>query len=133
MKISGNCLCGKVSFECDNRFDEFHLCHCTQCQKATGSAHASNLFTNIENIYWLSGLQLVKRFDVDGRTISKAFCMECGSGVPYISATGKALVVPAGCLNGKPEIDAQDHIFCSEKAQWYDKAVCAKQFETFSE
>jgi hypothetical protein len=133
MKISGSCLCGKVFFECDNRFDEFHLCHCTQCQKATGSAHASNLFTNKDNISWLSGLELVKRFDVHDRTISKAFCMECGSGVPYISGTGKALVVPAGCLNGKPDIDPQDNIFCSEKAEWYDKAICAKHFESFSE
>ncbi|MBL4765434.1 MAG: GFA family protein [Colwellia sp.] len=132
-KITGSCLCGKVTFESNNNFDQFHLCHCTQCQKTTGSAHASNLFTKPDNITWLSGFELVKRFDVPGRAISKSFCTECGCGVPFLSGTGKALVIPAGCLDSKPEIDPQDNIFCSEKAEWYDKAICAESFEKFPE
>jgi len=132
-KITGSCLCGKIVFESNNSFDQFHLCHCIQCQKTTGSAHASNLFTKPDNITWLRGSELVKRFDVPGRAISKAFCTECGCGVPYLSGSGKALVVPAGCLDGNPEIAPQDNIFCSEKVKWYDKAICAKSFEQFPE
>ena len=131
--ISGSCLCGKVSFESVNDFNQFHLCHCIQCQKTTGSAHASNLFTAPNNIKWLSGFDFVKRFDVPGRSISKAFCTECGCGVPYLSASGKALIIPAGCLNGAPNIEPQDNIFCSEKADWYAKAISAKTFEKFPE
>ena len=86
-----------------------------------------------DNITWLNGFELVKRFDVPGRAISKAFCTECGCGVPFLSSTGKALIVPAGCLDGNPEIDPQDNIFSSEKAKWYDKAICAKSFENFPE
>ncbi len=129
--ISGSCLCGKVSFESEDDFKKFHLCHCIQCQKATGSAHASNLFTAPKNITWISGLDSVKRFDVPGRAISSAFCNNCGSNVPYISRTGKALVVPAGSLNGSPNIEPDSHIFCSEKATWYDKAINAKTFDKF--
>lgn len=131
--ISGSCLCGKVSFECKNNFANFHLCHCIQCQKATGSAHASNLFSVPNNIKWLSGLDSIKRFDVPGRAISSAFCSKCGSGVPYISRTGKTLVIPAGSLNGTPNIEPQDNIFCSEKADWYEKAINAKSFDQFPE
>ena len=131
--ISGSCLCGKVSFESKNDFKNFHLCHCIQCQKATGSAHASNLFTVPKNIKWLSGLDSIQRFDVPGRAISTAFCTKCGSGVPYISRTGKALVIPVGSLNGTPTIEPQDNIFCSEKADWYEKAINAKSFDKFPE
>ena len=131
--ISGSCLCGKVCFESVNDFDQFHLCHCIQCQKTTGSAHAANLFTAVNNIKWLSGFDLVKRFDVAGRSISKAFCIECGCGVPFISGSGKALIIPAGCLNGVPNIAPQDNIFCSEKASWHAKAIVAKEFEKFPE
>jgi len=131
--ISGSCLCGEVLFESKNDFKNFHLCHCIQCQKATGSAHASNLFTAPNNIKWLSGLDSVKRFDLPGRSISTAFCTKCGSGVPYISLTGKDLVIPAGSLNGTPNIDPQYNIFCSEKADWYEKAINAKSFGKFSE
>jgi hypothetical protein len=87
----------------------------------------------LDNILWLSGFDLVKRFDLKNRAISKAFCMECGCGLPYISGTGKALVVPAGSLNGEPNIDPQDNIFCCEKATWYDKGVIAPKFNRFAQ
>jgi hypothetical protein len=130
---SGSCLCGKVKFECENFFSEFHLCHCIQCQKTTGSAHASNLFTARENITWLSGQDYVRRFDFPGRSISKAFCTECGSPLPYLSGTGKALVVPAGSLDSNPNIGPQDNIFWLERASWYDEVRDAKHFEGFPE
>ncbi|MEG3754732.1 GFA family protein [Psychromonas arctica] len=129
--ISGSCLCGKIYFESENKFTSFHLCHCIQCQKVTGSAHASNIFTEPDNIKWLSGQELVKRFDVPGRTISTAFCAECGAPVPYLSLDNKSLIIPVGCLNGTPEIAPQDNIFCSEKAAWYEQAITAKCFDKF--
>jgi len=132
-KIIGSCLCGEVSFQSINNFEQFHICHCIQCQKTTGSAHAANLFTHSNNIEWLRGFELVKRFDVPGRAITTSFCSQCGCGVPYLSGRARLLVVPAGCLDGKPNIDPQDNIFCSEKASWYDKAVSAKECESFSE
>ncbi|RBW42451.1 aldehyde-activating protein [Psychromonas sp. B3M02] len=129
--ISGSCLCGKVYFESDNNFNEFHLCHCIQCQKVTGSAHAANIFTQPSNIKWLSGESLVKRFDVPGRAISTAFCEECGAPVPYLSRNKKDLIIPVGCLNGVPNITPQDNIFCSEKAEWYEQGLKAKSFDKF--
>lgn len=132
-KISGSCLCEKVSFVSNNDFNQFQLCHCSQCQKITGSAYAANLFTAPHNIKWLSGSALVKRFDAPGRSISKAFCTECGCGVPYLSSSGKALVIPAGCLNGNPSIEPQGNIFYSEKVGWYEKSISSRVFEKFPE
>ncbi len=131
--IKGSCLCGDVSFECENTFSSFHLCHCQQCQKATGSAHVSNLFTNKERITWLSGEDKIKRFDVKGRAITSAFCQECGSPVPYLSSSSQSLVVPAGSLDGSPNIEPQDNIFWSERACWYDAGIQSKKFSRFPE
>ncbi|WP_115717560.1 GFA family protein [Gallaecimonas mangrovi] len=131
--IHGSCLCGQVSFELENRFSQFHLCHCSQCQKATGSAHASNLFTSPDNIHWLTGSDFVSRYDVPGRTISNAFCRHCGSALPYVSGSGKALVVPAGCLDDTPAITPEDNIFWAEKAPWYEAALASPHFAGFPE
>ncbi len=131
--IQGSCLCGEVTFSCENKFKAFHLCHCIECQKATGSAHASNLFTAIDNLKWLSGEALVRRYDLPGRAISKAFCSQCGSGVPYISGSGRALIVPAGCLDGEPTKVPQDNIFWGERACWYDEGIQATKFDRFPE
>ncbi len=39
----GSCLCGLVKYELTGAFQQFFLCHCTRCQKDTGTAHAANL------------------------------------------------------------------------------------------
>lgn len=131
--IVGSCLCGEVKFKCLNTFSQFHLCHCQQCQKTTGSAHASNLFTAPDNIEWLSGLAQIKRYDVPGRRITSAFCTQCGGPVPYLSSSGQALVIPAGVLDTPPNILPQDHIFWSEHAPWYEPGIAAKKYDGFPE
>ena len=133
-KITGSCLCGAVCFEVDDNFREMNVCHCKQCQRATGSAHASNLFTDPRNIRWTKGQDLVKRYDVPGRSISNAFCSERGSGLPYVSKSGVALVVQAGALNKAVTSDPViRNIFWSERAGWYDAAVAADRHDAFPE
>jgi hypothetical protein len=132
--VTGSCLCGAVCFEVDDDFRHLNLCHCDQCQKATGSAHASNLFTDPGNIRWTKGKDYVKRFDVPDRSISNAFCTECGSGLPYVSKTGAALVVQAGTLNDPfTSSPVVRNIFWSERAHWYDVATAAEQHDAFPE
>lgn len=132
-KISGSCLCGDVKFTCVDDFASFHLCHCVQCQKTTGAAHVANLFTKPDNLKWLQGEDKVKRFDAPGRTISVAFCETCGSPVPYLSTSDKAVIVPAGSLDGTPNIAPTDHIFWHERASWYEAGITAKKFDGFPE
>ncbi len=42
--VHGACLCGAVKFTLSGVAESFHLCHCSRCRKATGTAHASNIF-----------------------------------------------------------------------------------------
>jgi len=107
------------------------MCHCTQCQKATGSAHASNLFSIPQNLDWLEGESLVKRFDLPDRALSKAFCTECGSGVPYVSRASGLWVVPAGSLDGEPSMTPMANIFWPERGSWYEAGLEAPRFEKF--
>jgi len=63
-KISGSCLCGKVSSVVQGPFNKFYQCYCDRCQKKTGSAFASLIFTSPDKIQWQSGQDLIKRFDL---------------------------------------------------------------------
>lgn len=131
-KVTGSCLCGEVRFELENDFHYLNLCHCKQCQRATGSAHASNLFTNPDNIRWTKGEDRVRRYDVPGRAISNAFCVNCGSGLPYLSKNSNTLIVQAGALNEPLNKDTtMRNIFWTERADWYDQALAAEHIDTF--
>lgn len=128
----GGCLCGRVQYEVAGPFLAFHICHCSQCRRSTGSAHASNIFTEKENIKWLTGEDLVKRYDpVEPGVISKAFCTHCGSLTPYISAGSGKLIIPAGGLAEDPEVRPQDNIFWENRAEWYDSVPQAPKFDGF--
>jgi hypothetical protein len=41
MSKTGSCLCGEVSFTYKSEPGMFLMCHCTDCQKSTGSPVAS--------------------------------------------------------------------------------------------
>ncbi len=130
--IRGSCLCGQVSWTVTGPFDAFHLCHCSRCRKATGSAHAANIFTRPENITWLSGQALIKRFDLpEAERFAKCFCTHCGSTVPYLGRTGQYLVIPAGALDEDPGIAPLDNIFWADRAGWYDDGLKSEKFDAY--
>jgi hypothetical protein len=128
--IKGGCLCGQVQYEVAGPFDAFHLCHCSQCRRSTGSAHASNIFTTPDRIRWMSGEALIKRYIPDDpNVISKSFCSHCGSLVPYVSVKSGKLIIPAGSLNESAGIVPDDNIFWRDRADWYDAGIAAEHKE----
>ena len=42
-KITGGCLCGSIRYESDVEPQMIVACHCSTCQKNTGSAFSLNL------------------------------------------------------------------------------------------
>ena len=110
--VKGGCLCGQVQYQVEGPFEQFHICHCSQCRRSTGTAHASNIFTSEDKIKWLSG-------------------SHCGSLVPYISAGSGKLIVPAGGLSADPQIRPEDNIFWEDRAPWYDDVATAPHFDAF--
>ena len=128
--IQGACLCGRVRFQITGPFEEFHLCHCSQCRRATGSAHAANIFSTQDRIEWLAGEDLVKRYTPEQPdVISKRFCTHCGSPVPYTSLASGRLIIPAGSLSQAPGITPDDNIFWADRADWYDAGVEAQHVD----
>ena len=129
--IQGGCLCGKVSFSIKNAFKQFYFCHCQQCRKITGSDHAANLFAEPGNIQWHSGADTVIRYEDPKRDFTKAFCAECGCGLPFVTKNGKALLVPAGTLEDAPHIDVAKNIFWQDRAPWYEQGLEAERCDAF--
>ncbi len=120
--IQGGCLCGQVTFEIENRFEKLLLCHCAQCRKTTGSAHASNLLGRAETLVLLEGSDLVREFRHPERDFTKAFCNTCGGALPYVTGDGRTCIVPAGALNAEPEVAELDNIFSEEQPGWSERA-----------
>ena len=127
----GSCLCGEVRYEFTGPVKVFQYCHCTRCQKVTGSAHASNIIIDPENFKWLAGENLVGRFEhPEARHFAVSFCQKCGSNLPWKTKSGKAHIVPAGTLDDDPEARPIHNIYYLDKAPWY---VCLDDLVKYDE
>lgn len=130
--ISGSCLCGQVVSKVKGPFKRFYQCHCDRCQKKTGSAFASLIFTDPDKVEWVSGQELIKRYDLpDAIRFSNSFCSNCGSQVPYLSRDGSTLAIPAGYLNEDPKIRPSANIFFQERACWLDEGQAANKYDRY--
>ncbi|WP_110957784.1 GFA family protein [Vibrio casei] len=95
----GSCLCGNVKFELSGNFQSFFLCHCTRCQKDSGSSYAANLFAKGGLLTWLQGETSVITYQHPNSLHTKSFCQNCGSALPTLADSINCVLVPAGCLD----------------------------------
>ena len=117
---SGSCVCGAVRYAITAPFMTFQYCFCSRCRKVTGSAHAANLFVPVEQFRWLEGEEHVRRFELStAKYWSHCFCEHCGSSLPWITRTGKAMIVPAGTLDDDPGMPPSRAIFWASRSSWY--------------
>lgn len=117
--IRGSCLCGTVTFEVDPPFAKMVHCHCSRCRKGTGTGHATNLLAPPGQLRWLSGEDLIARYELPtAKRFGKWFCSRCGSPLPRLTRDGNALVVPAGSLDEVPPLVPTDRIFWASRAPW---------------
>ncbi len=124
IKVTGSCLCGEVSYQYSGAVKVFQYCHCTRCQKFTGSAHAANIIVAPEQFQWLKGEKSVGRFELAGaKHFATSFCKKCGSSLPWKTQSGKAVVIPAGTLDDNPETQPVHNIYFANKAPWYKEAA----------
>ena len=105
--IRGSCLCGGVRFEIERAVGPFELCHCTRCQKVSGSAYLTWLTVRREDFRLLQGADLVKTYE---RPVSESpppyrtsFCGRCGSQVP------DRCEVASRCLRYPPVLSTMIH------------------------
>lgn len=131
-KTSGSCLCGEVSYQFSGDAKVFQYCHCTRCQKFTGSAHASNIIVDPQQFEWLSGENLVGRYELaEAKHFATAFCKKCGSSLPWLAQTGAAVIIPAGTLDDDPQSKPMHNIFYPDKAVWFEPVDSLDKFEKF--
>ena len=129
--IKGTCLCGSVRFEVKPPFTAFRYCYCSRCRKASGSAHAANLFVPEGQFAWLQGEASMKRYDMpDTQRFSVWFCATCGTRVPHKVRTRDDYLIPAGLLDQDPQMRPQNSIFWDSRAPWY---VTPHEHDRFSE
>ncbi|HWW90964.1 MAG TPA: GFA family protein [Solirubrobacteraceae bacterium] len=116
--LQGGCLCGAVRFEISSAFRSAGYCHCTHCQRRTGTASSANGRVPQEAFEILQGAEQLRSYQPEGGR-PKLFCASCGSalfsGDPFSDAE---VAVRLGTLDREPGIRPQYRQFVDSAASW---------------
>ena len=77
--LTGGCLCGGVRFEVSAPPLRASYCHCTRCQRRTGTGSSVQAFIAPGSFRLVEGAALVGCFDPGDGGFLKCFCTSCGS------------------------------------------------------
>ena len=128
---TGSCLCGSVAFSITPPYKAFQYCHCSRCQKTTGSPHAANIFVSVAQFAWTRGDEHIRRHELaTAQYFCTGTCAVCGGRLPWVTRNGKLMIVPAGTLDSDPGIRPTRNVHVASAAAW---EVCTAELESFDE
>jgi hypothetical protein len=78
LPLKGGCLCGGVRFEVTEAPSRAGYCHCTRCQRRTGTAASPQARIERGSLRITKGEELIRAYEPDDG-FAKLFCSECGS------------------------------------------------------
>ena len=116
----GGCLCGELRYE----FPEESVitaghCHCTDCQKATGSGKATIVFVPTGVLKIEGDFKTYTVVGSDGSHVSRGFCPVCGSPViSYAEEQPDVKFIKAGSLDDPSWVRAEASYWSDSAHDW---------------
>jgi hypothetical protein len=116
--LQGGCLCGAVRYELTAPFSSAGYCHCTHCQRRTGTGSSANGRVPQEGFTLLQGREHLRAFQPP-TGVPKLFCRTCGSamfsGDPFADPQ---VAVRLGTLDRDPGIRPHYRQFVDSAVSW---------------
>src|SRR5438034_1653375 len=117
--LTGSCLCGGVRFEVTEPFLFAGYCHCTRCQRRTGTAAAPSARVAPGSLRITSGEDLLAAYSPPDGGFLKVFCSACGAQLWAESPDDPEVKgVRFGALDGDPGVRPSYRQFVAYAAPW---------------
>jgi len=115
--VQGGCLCGAVRFELSAPPMNASYCHCTRCQRRTGTAVSAGAQVDPGSVHWLQGEELIKGWAPPNGFV-KCFCSECGAHLFSRSPDGTRMSMRMSAFDGDPGVRPSYRQFVAYAASW---------------
>jgi hypothetical protein len=117
--LTGHCVCGGVRFEISEPLVSAGYCHCTRCQRRTGTAAAASARVRPGAFRIVAGEDLVRSWTPPDQGFIKAFCSVCGGHLYSRHQDDPAILsVRLGAIDGDPGVRPSYHQRVETAAVW---------------
>src|SRR4051812_10015892 len=118
LPMTGGCLCGGVRYEVTEQPLAVGYCHCTRCQRRTGTAASAQARPAPDSFRIPPGEELVRAYaPPDGNP--KCFCSNCGGALWSKSPEdGRVMSVRLSTFDGDPGLRPTFRAYVAYAAPW---------------
>lgn len=118
-RLTGGCLCGGVRFELSQAPSAVGYCHCTRCQRRTGTASSASARIDGRTLSLLAGEDLVQGWRHPDGGFEKCFCRICGAHLFTRNPDEPTQVaIRMGAFDSDPGVRPSFRMFMSSAAVW---------------
>jgi hypothetical protein len=131
--MQGRCSCGQVRYRLTTAPMITHCCHCSWCQRETGSAFALNTLIETDRLEVTGAVEIVATPSASGKGQEIARCPACKVALySHYAGAGRALAfVRVGTLDDPAACPPDVHIFTSTKQPWVVLPETGKAFAEY--
>jgi hypothetical protein len=123
MHVSGACHCGAIRYEAEIDPGKVGVCHCTDCQKLSGTAFRVTVPSLLGSFRLLSGTPRVYTKTAEsGRLREQAFCEKCGSQLYAVSpgAEPRVYSLRIGTVDQRAQLAPKIQSWTRSRLPWID-------------
>lgn len=127
---TGGCHCGAARFELSAGPEATFYCHCSDCQRMSGSPFSVELMVPEAGFAVTGDLATYTVTGDSGGAVRRHFCRTCGAGLHLDCDSDPGFVfVKAGALDDASGVAPDMHIFVSARQPWAEIADDLPQYQ----
>lgn len=118
---TGGCLCGQIRYTIEGEPAASMVCHCTHCQKQSGSAFSTIVGVSEGQVAITGEVSCYQDSGESGKGVERQFCGTCGSPLfSKVEVSPSLLWVKAGTLDDTSGFAPAAHLWTRSKQDWVD-------------
>ena len=117
LPLTGGCLCGGVRYEVTETPVKATYCHCTRCQRRTGTAASAQARIVPGSLHIVQGEELVWDWKPEDG-FAKCFCSSCGGALFSRGPDGEIWSVRLGTFDSDPGVRPSHRQYVAYAAVW---------------
>lgn len=128
----GGCACGAVRYRTKGKPVRTGVCHCTFCQRRTGSAFGIGVYFGEQDVEITQGelKTYLHRSDESNRVLRMQFCPNCGTTVTWtLELLPGARAIAGGTLDDPNWLKIERHTWVRSRHHWVPLPSDVERFE----